>query len=505
MKHPLTPCLFIFILLNFYSTISFSYQEAKKATLAGQITNYDSKTSVTLFINRLGQINEPLQIQPDSNGRFHTTFEVYNPTDAWLTYHANFLILVHPNDSLYIEFDGSKNGRPQLLSTVQFGGDRAETNRDIALFQKMYFSNEIYTNRDNQTKAVKELETEDYLAFNDIIRRKGQALYEAFIQKHQPNQESRQWASFFIEDDYYNNIHFYPMDHRESRHLEWTDTSWVVPKGYFEKLRERLPLTLSNLMNTYSLNSFANAFTSYVNEKLRGEHKVGDNWGVSPAGGLMAPSQSVDSIKIHGIIKYVPDSLLMEIMLTNVFFDALKKQNIAPYEKYYYIAEDFIKQPYLREPLYQLYLETKNRIEKPEFYSEAIFRDVASSGSKEVFDEILTANKGKIIYIDLWATWCVPCLAEFPNSRIVENELKDSVSFVYICIDSEKDRYLSTVSKYQLGGQHYFLSNQQSQELRQMLGINGIPYYILIDQKGVVKEQGNHLRPPSIKEKIKKL
>lgn len=31
--------------------------------------------------------------------------------------------------------------------------------------------------------------------------------------------------------------------------------------------------------------------------------------------------------------------------------------------------------------------------------------------------EILAKNKGKVIYIDLWATWCGPCLAEMPASR----------------------------------------------------------------------------------------
>lgn len=51
--------------------------------------------------------------------------------------------------------------------------------------------------------------------------------------------------------------------------------------------------------------------------------------------------------------------------------------------------------------------------------------------------------KGKILYIDLWATWCEPCLAERPYFekliKYFENE-KDEIAFIGISLDKEFER-----------------------------------------------------------------
>lgn len=61
---------------------------------------------------------------------------------------------------------------------------------------------------------------------------------------------------------------------------------------------------------------------------------------------------------------------------------------------------------------------------------------------------------------------------------------------------------MATLSLHQLAGQHYLLTRQQSQEMRKLLGIQGIPFYALIDAKGILIEKGNHLRPLFAKQKI---
>jgi thiol-disulfide isomerase/thioredoxin len=107
--------------------------------------------------------------------------------------------------------------------------------------------------------------------------------------------------------------------------------------------------------------------------------------------------------------------------------------------------------------------------------------------------------------MDCWATWCGPCVAEMPNSKLLMEEYKyKDVVFVFICLDSEEKNWKSVISKYSLPGQHFFLSKKQSNDFREVFGINGIPHYILFNKKGAIFE--NMTLPPGfVKEKIDKL
>ena len=44
----------------------------------------------------------------------------------------------------------------------------------------------------------------------------------------------------------------------------------------------------------------------------------------------------------------------------------------------------------------------------------------------------LSELKGKVIFVNLWATWCPPCVAEMPSIQKLYNDYKDKVEFVFI-------------------------------------------------------------------------
>jgi thiol-disulfide isomerase/thioredoxin len=503
MKNNTFVLLVLLMAMIFCTGDAMANTTPQKVTVTGKILNYDPTIPFTLLVNRLGMGNESANVIIDNEGNFHASFHIYISSDVWVTYKTNFLVLLNPKDSMSIYFDGNTSDRPALLSTIKYSGDNAKTNQFIAKFQEMYYSNEIYTDWNKKEKTVKELEPEQYLKYNETIRQKGKSIYARFVKEYSPNEISKQWASFFVEDDYYSNIALYPTDHVTANIKSLPDT-WDVPQYYFSKFTERLPIHSSNLMNTYSLNCYANSFFNYVTDKLKTSHQ--ENWGVTFDRRLFAPTEIYDSLKIYSILKYVPDPFIKEIMLTDHFNQQFEKQNIAVYEKYKTVVANHIKQPFLSIPLHNKYIETKNRIENPELYTRTLLKEVSSSTAKEIFDEIIQSNKGKVIYMDFWATWCSPCLSEMPNSKQIEKELTNrAAAFVYICVDSEKDKYMATLSKLQLGGQHYFLSKKQSDEIRKLFQIHGIPFYILIDKKGVIKESGSHLRPLGAKQKIVEL
>ena len=480
------------------------YDVPQKIIVAGKIDNYDPSKEVLITINNLGVERENIVAKADSTGNFIAIFESYIPVDAWVMYKTNFLVLLHPNDSLFVHFDGKHNDRPKLLETIRFGGNPTKINQHAAKFQQMYYSNEIYYDWDKKRKAVKEYDIDQYLQYLDTLQQKGKNIYNQFIAENNPDDESKNWAQLYIENEYYDYIKWYAQDHRETNNMGW-DNPWDVPKGFYDRLCNRLPIKPSMFIGAFTLRSFSEYFSKYVYDKLR-DRPTGDGWGYVPGVGIAGSVPIVDSLVIFSTIEFVTDPLLLQIMLTRVFDRKFEKQEIAVYEKYRSVIDTYIKEPFLKEPLHRRYLQTKLRIENPQVYTEAVMKETVNLSVNQIMNEILLQNKGKVIYIDFWGTWCAPCLGEFPNSKLVEHELKDeNIAFVYVCIQSDEKRWKATLDQFQLGGQHYFLSNKQSSEMNHLLEITGYPFYLLIDKNGVIKEKGSHLRPLFAKDKIKEM
>ncbi|SRX55887.1 TlpA disulfide reductase family protein [Aequorivita sp. CIP111184] len=95
--------------------------------------------------------------------------------------------------------------------------------------------------------------------------------------------------------------------------------------------------------------------------------------------------------------------------------------------------------------------------------------------------------KGKYIYIDVWATWCGPCLREIPSLKEVEKDYNNkNVQFVSISIDEAKDydKWKAMVAEKQLGGIQLMADSNWKSKFVEDYAIMGIPRFILIDPKG---------------------
>ena len=100
-----------------------------------------------------------------------------------------------------------------------------------------------------------------------------------------------------------------------------------------------------------------------------------------------------------------------------------------------------------------------------------------------VLDYIVSQNKGKIILVDCWATWCGPCKRGIEQIKEYKEELKDApIVFVYLTDGSSPFLNWSNAIT-SITGSHYRLSSEEWNTLPQ---IKGIPRYFLIDEKGDV-------------------
>jgi thiol-disulfide isomerase/thioredoxin len=216
------------------------------------------------------------------------------------------------------------------------------------------------------------------------------------------------------------------------------------------------------------------------------------------------PSKTIDSLMVNGIVKYTKDTLLRQMVLTEFINHSFFRSDISIFEGYRQVADSIITLPFLKEPLLKEYKNLKNSLENPQLTSDQIISESKNLSIKEIMETIRSSNKGKVIYLDLWATWCAPCISEFPHSQDLRNTMDNNkVTFVYVCTDSEEKQWLSVIDKYGLEGQHYFLDKEQSSDLSELLNVKGIPFYVIFDKDGNIENKGNHLRPSSgAKEKI---
>jgi len=99
----------------------------------------------------------------------------------------------------------------------------------------------------------------------------------------------------------------------------------------------------------------------------------------------------------------------------------------------------------------------------------------------------LTDLKGKYVYVDVWATWCGPCIREIPSLKEVEKQFhNENIEFVSTSIDQVKDhdKWVAMVKDKDLGGVQLMADNDWKSKFVQDYAIQGIPRFILIDPNG---------------------
>lgn len=96
----------------------------------------------------------------------------------------------------------------------------------------------------------------------------------------------------------------------------------------------------------------------------------------------------------------------------------------------------------------------------------------------------LSDFKGKVVYIDFWASWCLPCVAENQAVKKLKPKYKDKdLVFLYITRDKNDSVWRDAIRKQEIegihlmGGGHVVFDQYQAE---------GVPLYVLIDKKGYI-------------------
>ena len=173
-----------------------------------------------------------------------------------------------------------------------------------------------------------------------------------------------------------------------------------------------------------------------------------------------------------------------EIIFTQKTADIINRTN-EPFNKWHIksieenISDENLKKILLKHNQFKK-LEFANDIEN----SDYVLHETPKVENVNLFDEIIKKYKGKIVFVNFWATWCGPCLSNMERAKLFKNKLKGKdIEFVYITGNTSP---LSAYEKITPGieGNHYRLNKEQWEYLALYFNIKGIPRYMFIDKNG---------------------
>ena len=109
-----------------------------------------------------------------------------------------------------------------------------------------------------------------------------------------------------------------------------------------------------------------------------------------------------------------------------------------------------------------------------------------------ILRKILEPYKGRIVYLDIWGTWCGPCKEKLSESDYVKQQLKEfDIVYLYLANRSPEESWKNVIKQYKLTGDncvHYNLPTAQQRAVEEFLHVDAFPTYKLIDKQGNIHD-----------------
>lgn len=105
---------------------------------------------------------------------------------------------------------------------------------------------------------------------------------------------------------------------------------------------------------------------------------------------------------------------------------------------------------------------------------------------------ILETNKGNVIYIDFWASWCGPCRKAMPDIEKLKKEYTNqTIKFIYLSMDRDVESWEKASRQEQIHDyEHSYVIIQSKQsKFLENLSIKEIPRYLIFDKNGILVHQ----------------
>jgi thiol-disulfide isomerase/thioredoxin len=219
---------------------------------------------------------------------------------------------------------------------------------------------------------------------------------------------------------------------------------------------------------------------------------------------LMFAKMNAGQLKVNSIQTWVADfghaienQRLKEDYVVAMLESAVSYSDFTSINEVIKAALPLIKDPQKRARANALKSKVSQRIG---FYKNAM---PGTNLSSYTFNDIngkqvsISDFKGKFIYIDIWTTGCMPCMAEAPYLKKIEHEMEGKdIVFLSISCDSGPEVWKKTIERYQLtGGQQLLMSSGYNDPFFERVGKSGVPRFLILDKEGKMFDYNSSKRP----------
>ena len=125
--------------------------------------------------------------------------------------------------------------------------------------------------------------------------------------------------------------------------------------------------------------------------------------------------------------------------------------------------------------------------DKTSFGKAALESKITSVDGKEVaFKDILAKYKGKVVVIDVWASWCPDCKKGMPKVHDLQKMFPDAV-YLFLSYDRVDEKWKQGIEKYGANGTNYHVGTSMKEgAFAKDIKLDWIPRYMVIDKTGKI-------------------
>ncbi len=240
----------------------------------------------------------------------------------------------------------------------------------------------------------------------------------------------------------------------------------IVPLTKFESMDLKYDNLLNNRNYLWFLKFYVNNSLQFTKPKVIQGSSVLDSRII------------YDSVKMSTMFS----PKVKEFLLVNYFQDICEKGSTDDVKTYFKKLERDVSDTAIVAYIAKKYMinDKNSKVETDDLLL------ITGIGENNTLKNVLAKQKGKVVVIDFWASWCAPCRQLIPQTkRLIEEYKGKDIVFVYLSIDKMRDNWLKAcseekINKYQFN--YYTIPSESS--FWKMIQLRTIPRSIIFDKQG---------------------